>query len=771
MSEILLQYSLLGYILIANYEILLSLKLYLTLCFGFAALAIAEPEKHQWKYLTVIAGGLGWFVNGILNGFIYSLLSPTALWGMGIVSAITWQFVYDIKGDDTNRKIPFSVRLGSMVALFISCWVQLDFNNGEFTLFFNGFMHFLWKVAAKSLLILIGLQLAAPILLYQGIPDPFNIWTEINFGLRILPQYLMVRLYPIYSKVYRPSGAFIVNTWMNTVKKYHSDEAITVPSGEISLTFDQVNKKINQMASILLKHGVGPKDSVALILENSPDFFITWFAVLKIGGTAAFINTNLKENALAHVLKEASAKVIVMHESLVGNIMTIEHSEFDILFFDGTEKLAFGTNIDISTGSEKEPDPKLRSDISISDPAAYIYTSGTTGLPKAAIISHSRLYVAMKLSSALQGVVHEDRIYICLPLYHSAGGMLGLGMMVHNGATVILSKKFSASRFIAECRATRATGAQYIGELCRYLMNTPEKFSDKDHSLKFMIGNGLRPEIWLAFKQRFGIPKIIEFYMATEGNVQLFNVQDNDNFGIGSMGRFGLITGVLSTRTLIKIDQITGEPVRGPDGFCQVCKDGEPGELIGQIKNNDPQAAYVGYKGESSKTTKKILTNVFRKGDAYFETGDIAKRDYWGYVYFVDRIGDTFRWKGENVSTTEVAKAFTPIAEIEETNVYGVAVPGFDGRAGMAALIVKENFDIDQLAPVLTKSLPSYAIPVFIRILPEMHSTGTMKQVKTQFRNEGCDPNIVKDPIYRFEGGKYVPFTIEDYQNVSTLKI
>ncbi|KAJ3276120.1 hypothetical protein HDV01_006290 [Terramyces sp. JEL0728] len=771
MSEILLQYSLLGFILISNYEVLLSLKLYLTLCFAFTALAISEPDNNQWKYSAIVAGGIGCFVNGILNGFVNSLFSPVALLGTGIVSAITWQFVYDIKGNDTNKKIPFSIRLGSTVLLFLSCWLQLDFNTGEYTFFFNGFLHFLWKAAAKGLLLLIAFQIAAPILLYQGIPDPYNIWTELNFGLRILPQYLMVRLYPIVKTVYRPSGSFIVDTWMNTVKKYSTDEAITVPSGEVSLSFDQVNKKINQMASILLKHGVGPKDSVSLILENSPDFFISWFAALKIGATAAFINTNLKENALSHVLKEASSKIIIMHESLVGNIMTIDHSEYDILFFNGAESFGFGSNIDLSSGSEKEPDPKLRSDITISDAAAYIYTSGTTGLPKAAIISHSRLFIAMKLASALQGVVHEDRIYICLPLYHSAGGMLGLGMMVHNGATVILAKKFSASRFIAECRATKATGAQYIGELCRYLMNTPEKFTDKDHNLKFMIGNGLRPEIWLAFKQRFGIKKIIEFYMATEGNVQLFNVQDNDNFGIGSMGRLGLITGVLSTRTLIKIDQITGEPIRNADGFCQVCEDGEPGELIGQIKNNDPQAAYVGYKGDSSKTTKKILYNVLKKGDSYFETGDIARRDYWGYVYFVDRIGDTFRWKGENVSTTEVAKAFTPIAEIEETNVYGVTVPGFDGRAGMAALIVKETFEIDTLAAVLLKSLPTYAVPVFIRILPEMQSTGTMKQVKTTFRKEGCDPNAVQDKLYRLDGGRYIPFTLEDYQKVSTLKI
>ncbi|KAJ3323694.1 hypothetical protein HDV06_001424 [Boothiomyces sp. JEL0866] len=588
---------------------------------------------------------------------------------------------------------------------------------------------------------------------YNGKPDPFNLTLELKFIRKLIIPILKVKKFSLYQRLFKKSGSFAVDDWLATVEKYPSKEAIVMTEGR-ALTFSELNQ-----------------ETVSVILENCPEFVAGWYALLKIGAECAFVNTNLKSESLAHVLRISTGKVIITHESLLGNLETIDYSDYRVFYFGDNEIKGF-TRIVLSDGSTEEPSPSLRQNVLPNDPAIYVYTSGTTGLPKAAVISQTRLFTGCHVLSAIVGIEWKDRLYICLPMYHASASILGIGTMISFGTTIILSKKFSAHSFTSHCKKYGVTGAQYIGEICRYLMNTPkDTIKDKDHKIRFMVGNGLGQDIWLDFKNRFGIPKIAEFYSSTEGNIGIFNIQENNEYGVGSIGRLGLLTSSMSKRIIIKIDQVSGEAIRDANGFCIPCKDGETGEFIGQIKPGDPQADFKGYKGDREKTEKKILRNVFKTGDSYFRSGDIVKRDKFGYIYFVDRIGDTFRWKGENVSTTEVSKAFTGIHGVEEANVYGVKVPQHDGRAGMASLTVNKDFDISTLYDDLCYKLPAYAVPVFIRISSEPHMTGTFKQIKTVLRDEGCNPNVAADDIFYLNGKIYAKLTAEFYKKLGTIKL
>ncbi|KAI8910911.1 AMP-dependent synthetase and ligase, partial [Gorgonomyces haynaldii] len=518
-----------------------------------------------------------------------------------------------------------------------------------------------------------------------------------------------------------------------------------------SLTYEQTNQEINRMAHFLIKNGLEGK-CVAVMLENSIEFIVTWFALLKIGSFPAFINYNLKGKALEHVLNLAGTTALVTQRSLLEAAQP-----FIPGYLDKWNKMVFGA-LDLSPFPSTEPPAALRKETKLTDPAAYIYTSGTTGFPKAALIPHVRMWIGMNLVPAYAQTTFEDRMYCCLPLYHSSAAMLAFGNCVIRGACLIISTKFSASQFIPDCRQFRATGAIYIGELCRYLLSSTPQPDEQQHQLRFMVGNGLRPDIWLQLKERFAIPTIVEFYASTEGNIALFNPQTDNKYGVGAIGRKGIIADLFVKTAIIKHDPITDEPIRGKDGFCIPCKANEPGEAIGLVVDGDPTKNFSGYKGNEAATKKKLLFDVFVKGDKWFRSGDILKYDEDKYYYFMDRIGDTFRWKGENVSTTEVAEAMSSYPGIEEANVYGVLVPGADGRAGMAALTVKPGFDISGLAKHCISRLPSYAVPLFIRILPEMQTTGTMKQIKHELRTQGCDPSKTQDPIYSLEKDLYVPF-------------
>jgi fatty-acyl-CoA synthase len=355
-----------------------------------------------------------------------------------------------------------------------------------------------------------------------------------------------------------------------------------------------------------------------------------------------------------------------------------------------------------------------------------------------------------------------DRIYNPLPLYHATGGVCAVGMALTRGGAVILKRRFSVSEFWSDIHRYDATIFAYIGELCRYLLNAPRSAHESGHKIRAVTGNGLRPEIWRQFQKRFAIPRIVEFYGATEGNVSMLNYDGT----MGSCGRVpDYIEKVLPTR-VVRFDVEKETPVRGPNGLCIECGPDEVGEAVGGISAKAGRD-FEGYT-KASDTQKKILQDVFRRGDAWFRTGDLMRRDAHGYFYFVDRIGDTYRWKGENVATSEVTEALSAMPGIREANVYGVTVPGMDGRAGMAALVVDGAFDVRALAQRLAGKLPHYAQPVFLRLQPRIEVTGTFKQRKVELVKEGFDPAALPNPIYWLnpDRGLYERLTPEGYARI-----
>jgi acyl-CoA synthetase (AMP-forming)/AMP-acid ligase II len=405
----------------------------------------------------------------------------------------------------------------------------------------------------------------------------------------------------------------------------------------------------------------------------------------------------------------------------------------------------------------------------------YIYTSGTTGLPKAANILHFKMFSFGGGVSLAFGVHQNDIVYTCLPLFHSAGGGLGAGMMLMTGCTMVLRKKFSAKTFWLDCKKYNVTVVQYIGELCRYLLASQANDKvDKGHKVRIAIGNGLRPEIWAEFKKRFNLAEIGEFYGSTEGNGALFNHSLTDE-GIGAVGRLGYLLKRMTGMKLAKFDVERDELLRDKTtGRCVEAEAGQPGELLMPVKANDPSTTFAGYS-DAKATEKKLVRNAFEQGDCYFSTGDLLSRDTKGYYRFVDRIGDTFRWKGENCSTTEVTEVVSVFPGVEEANVYGVLIPNNqDGRAPCAAITVVDGekgnkLDLKGLLAHVKKNLPSYAVPLFIRLTPAIAVTATMKHQKGELRSEGIDISKVKDPLFYLNGQEgYVPLTPQVYAKITT---
>jgi fatty-acyl-CoA synthase len=522
--------------------------------------------------------------------------------------------------------------------------------------------------------------------------------------------------------------------------------AIVSDAGE--MTYAQLDAASNRYARWAREQGVGPDTSVALLMENRQEYIVAWLGIIKAGGAAALINTNLTGGPLVHSLSISGADHLVLGAELAENYSSaVDQLDRPMTVWATGGKVQGANNLDAllaDRSPETLPD-NFRDGLTTDNTALYIYTSGTTGNPKAAKIPHARLLVMMGGFSAAANATEKDRMYICLPLYHSAGGVCAVGITLTVGGSIIIKRRFSASEFWDDVVDNKATLFQYIGELCRYMLNTDKHPKERKHKLRMVIGNGLRPEIWPTFQKRFKIPKVLEFYGATEGNVALLNYD-------GTVGAIGRIPGWAKSKfnvEIVKFDVENEEPVRGADGYCQICAPDEIGEAIGKISNDpsQPTGRFDGY-AKKEETEKKVLRNVFEEGDAWFRTGDLLKQDKLGYFYFVDRIGDTFRWKGENVATSEVAEAISVFPGIKEANVYGVHVPGADGRAGMASIVSSEEVDLPKLRAHLQKELAAYAQPLFVRIQPEMEITGTFKHRKVDLVKEGYDPQAISDPIY-----------------------
>ena len=375
--------------------------------------------------------------------------------------------------------------------------------------------------------------------------------------------------------------------------------------------------------------------------------------------------------------------------------------------------------------------------------AMKMFTSGTTGLPKAAKVTHVRAQNYMRGIGTGTKTTAKDRMFLVLPMYHATGGLVGAGAVLTHGGAVIVQPKFSASKFWDEAVRHKATMFTYVGELCRFLLSTPPHPLERAHNIQWVIGNGLRPEVWEGFVSRFNIPHVAEFYGATEGNVSLINID-------GPVGAVGRVPNYLKFKfniDIVRYDIETGANPRGSDGFCIPTDPDEIGEMIGEIRPDNPRFRFEGYETKAA-TDKKILRNVFKKGDAWFRTGDLMKRDALGYYYFMDRVGDTYRWKAENVATGEVAAVLSAYAGVTQANVYGVDVKGYDGRAGMASIVSETKPDLAALKALVDKELPHYARPVFLRLSSESDTTSTFKFKKTNLVKAGFNPAKVSDPMY-----------------------
>jgi fatty-acyl-CoA synthase len=396
--------------------------------------------------------------------------------------------------------------------------------------------------------------------------------------------------------------------------------------------------------------------------------------------------------------------------------------------------------------------------------ALYIYTSGTTGMPKAAKIAHTRAQLYMRAFAGATNATAEDRLYCALPLYHSTGGLCGVGAALLRGATLVLRRKFSVTHFWDDVNEHGCTIFVYIGELCRYLVNQPPQPNEKTHRLRLAFGNGMRPDVWDEFQQRFNVPHVLEFYGSTEGNVSMFNFDGKP----GSIGRVPHYLRKRFTVRLVRFDVESEMPVRGPDGLCIECESGEVGEAIGLIKD-DARSGYTGY-ADKAASDRKVLRDVFEQGDAWFRTGDLMRQDAEGYFYFIDRIGDTFRWKGENVSTSEVEGAVARYPNVQEVIVYGAKIDRLDGRAGMAAITPGERFALEGLPAFLARELPAYARPLFVRMQPAMETTGTFKYRKVDLVRDGFDPDKIEHPVYFLhpELSRYVEITPALYRDIQS---
>jgi fatty-acyl-CoA synthase len=381
----------------------------------------------------------------------------------------------------------------------------------------------------------------------------------------------------------------------------------------------------------------------------------------------------------------------------------------------------------------------------LEDRALCIYTSGTTGAPKAANVSHYRIVQWTHWFAGMMDIRAGDRMYNCLPMYHSIGGVVAAGAPLVGGGTVVLRERFSASSFWADVVAERCTLFQYIGELCRYLAASPRVDAEMHHVLRLCCGNGLRAEVWQQFQSRFRIPQILEYYAATEGSFSLYNCE-------GRPGAIGKIPAFLAQRAavvLVKVDTDSGAPLRNSAGWCEQCQPGEVGEALGRLSVHEGAAGgrFEGY-ADTAASKKKVLGDVFEKGDAWYRTGDLMRQDAEGFFYFVDRSGDTFRWKGENVSTTEVLSVITAFDGVADAAVYGVTVPHHEGRAGMAALVVGPGFDLEGFRVHLAGQLPAYARPLFVRLVASLQLTGTFRHRNRELAQQGFDPAQVSEPLY-----------------------
>ena len=522
--------------------------------------------------------------------------------------------------------------------------------------------------------------------------------------------------------------------------------------GDEQLTYREANETVNRYAAVLASRGVGHGDVVGVMLRNSPHSVLLMLAVVKCGAVAGMLNYHQRGKVLAHSIGLLGAKALVADTDFVEPLTECDADTDGLMTIDELQQAA---------ATAPATNPAATAAVLAKDKAFYIFTSGTTGMPKASVMTHYRWLRALAGFGGLgMRLTSDDTLYCCLPLYHNNALTVALSSVLNSGSTLALGKSFSASKFWDEVIAMDATAFVYIGEVCAYLLNQPEKPTDRKHRVRVIAGNGLRPTIWDDFTKRFGISRVCEFYAASEGNTAFLNVFNVDK-----------TTGICpSPIAFVEYDDESGDPKRGDDGRVHKVKTGEPGLLLSKVSSFQPFDGYT----DKDATEKKLVRNAFKDGDVWFNTGDLMRSQGFGHAAFTDRLGDTFRWKGENVATTEVEAAVSTDPQVEEATVFGVEVEGAGGKAGMAAIQLKEGkeFDGKALAKAVFEHLPGYAVPLFVRITGELAHTSTFKSQKGDLRKQGYGGNTgegdedagetgdLDDPIYVLAGREegYVEF-------------
>jgi len=539
-------------------------------------------------------------------------------------------------------------------------------------------------------------------------------------------------------------------------------------------TYQELNEWANQIAHYYLSLGARKGDVIAVMLENRSELLATVIALAKIGVTIALVNTSQTGKVLSHSINLVKPIALIFGDEVHHCIdeiradLNINEDRFH-WFADQATRQDVGTAphgyINLAEQIDHFPkfNPPTTHTVQGKDGLFYIYTSGTTGLPKAVIFTHSRWTLAYGTYGHVLDLNPDDVMYVTLPLYHATGIVVCWCGVIAGSATLALRRKYSTSAFWKDVQKFNASAIGYVGELCRYLMDAPATELDRSHRVTKMIGNGMRPNIWDKFKQRFGVDEILELYASSEGNVGFSNIFNFDNTVGFSPTPYAVIA----------FDKEKNEPIRDKDGFCQKVKTGEVGLLVGKITRRSPFDGYT----DPEKNKAVILKNVLKKGDAYFNTGDLVRDIGFRHAQFVDRLGDTFRWKGENVSTTEVENMLCEHDKIVEAVVYGVEIPHTNGRAGMAAITLADHAelndqDLSHMASTFKKCLPAYAVPVFLRVQETVETTGTFKYQKNKLKEQAFDPNKTEERLLVLLPGEsaYCDVTKDIFDNIQAYK-
>ena len=562
-----------------------------------------------------------------------------------------------------------------------------------------------------------------------------GIYEDLYYYILGLPRFLFV---------WKDNKKLSLLTFFDRNVKKRPNDIAFIFEGE-KTTWKEANQKVNQYAGFLKSQKIDKGDCFAILMDNSPDFLMILLASFRIGSIAALINTTVSGEGLKHVINISNVKLIIAGASHLSKLTNaLENSDLinlPLFSIEDSERIPaeFKDLKDLSKQfSTFDPYEPVMKDV-----AAYIFTSGTTGLPKAALVDHAKLVKGSFAGHFLCfNFKTKDRLYMTLPLYHSTGLVLGWAASLRSGCANIIKPKFSASEFWDDVKKYKANKFIYVGELCRYLMNLPASETDKSNSIVQISGNGLRPDIWDSFQKRFNIKKIVEIYGATEAVGMTVN----------SFGRSGMIGRKRSDSTIIHCNKDDGSPILNEQGYCTKISEGETGLYIQKISSS---AKFQGYL-DAQASNKKILQNVFNEGDQYFNTGDLITLHDNNWLSFADRVGDTYRWKSENVSTMEVAAILNNANGVMDCNVYGVQVDSAEGKAGMAAINVSSEFNFSSFIEHVNENLNSFQRPYFLRLTSDMKTTGTFKHQKEDLKKQGFDPNLISDKLYFYQKDSYV---------------